>query len=97
MKKKFSYFFQSIVVYLFFLFSKIIGLKFSRLIFSYIFVKIGNFFKSKKVILENLKKIDPDLSSIEKEKIIKKMWSNYGKTFIEYAHLKKFKYKTEHI
>ena len=25
------------------------------------------------------------------------MWSNYGKTFIEYTHLKKFKYKTEHI
>ena len=25
------------------------------------------------------------------------MWSNYGKTFIEYAHLKRFKKKSEHI
>ena len=97
MKKTIAYFFQSIIIYSFFLISKIIGLKISRLIFSYIFIKIGNLFKSKKIISENLDKIDPSLSSKEKGNIIKKMWSNYGKTFIEYAHLKKLKNKTDHI
>ena len=68
MKKTITYFFQSIIIYSFFSISKIIGLKISRLIFSYIFKKIGNLFKSKKVILENLDKIDPSLSSKEKDK-----------------------------
>ena len=49
MIKKVSYFFQSIIIYLIFLISKIIGLNLSRKIFSYIFVKIGNLFDQKKL------------------------------------------------
>ena len=51
-----------------FILSKIIGLKLSRLIFSNIFIKIGDLFKSKKIILENLAKINPNFSELEKEK-----------------------------
>ena len=54
MKKKIFYFFQSIIIYFFYFISKIIGLKLSRIIFSFIFIKIGNIFKSKKIILNNL-------------------------------------------
>ena len=97
MIKKTLYFFQSIIIYLFFLISKIIGLSLSRKIFSFIFLKFGNLFKSKKIILKNLDKIAPEISEVEKENIINKMWSNYGKTFIEYIHLSSFNKKSDHI
>ena len=97
MKKKIFYFFQSIVIYVFFFISKIIGLNLSRKLFSFIFIKIGNFFKSKKIILENLDRIKPDLTILDKDLLIKKMWSNYGKTFIEYVHLNTFKKNSNHI
>ena len=95
--KKIIYFLQSLIIYSFFLISKLIGLKLSRLVFSFIFIKIGNFFKSKKIIINNLEKIDSNLNDTEKENLIKKMWSNYGKTFIEYVHLNLFKKRSSHI
>ena len=97
MVKKFYYFFQSLIIYLFFLISKIFGLSLSRKIFSYIFIKLGNFFRSKKLILSNLDKIKPNIMFSEKEVIINKMWSNYGKTFIEYVHLNFFRKNSTHI
>ena len=97
MKKTIFYFIQSIIIYLFFLISKIIGLKLSRKFFSFIFVKIGRLFKSKKIILQNLDKICPKASVLEKELIINRMWSNYGKTFIEYIYLNAFRKKSNHI
>ena len=65
--KKIFYFIQSLVIYLFFLISKIIGLKLSRKLFSFIFIKIRNIFRSKEVILNNLNKIKPDTSILEKK------------------------------
>ena len=97
MRKKIFYFFQAIIIYLFYLISKIMGLKLSRVFFSFIFEKIGNFFKSKNIIYSNLDKIKPEISKLEKEMIINKMWSNYGKTFIEYIYLGSFKRKSNHI
>ncbi len=97
MKKKFFYFLQSIIVYLLYFISKIIGLKLSRIIFAFIFTKVGNIFKSKKIIIDNLNRISPEVSNLEKEIIINKMWSNYGKTFVEYIFLKTFKKKINHI
>ena len=97
MRKKIFYFFQSLIIYIFYFLSKIIGLKLSRIFFSLIFKKIGNLFKSKKIIYDNLNRIKPGISQLEKEKIINKMWSNYGKTFIEYVYLGSFKKKSNHI
>ena len=97
MKKKSFHFLQSIIIYLLFFISKIIGLKSSRIIFSFIFKKVGNVFKSKKIIIDNLNKISPEISNLEKEIIVNKMWSNYGKTFVEYIFLNTFKKKNDHI
>ena len=97
MIKKVRYFIQSLIIYLFFFVAKIMGLKLSRYIFSYLFIKLGNLFKSKKIIFNNLNKINPSLNIDEKETIIKKMWSNYGKTFSEYVHLGLLRKKTNHI
>ncbi len=95
--KKIFYFFQSLIIYLFFLISKIVGLKLSRKFFSFLFMKIGNLFKSKKIILRNLEKIKPSKNILEEEIVIDKMWANYGKTFIEYVHLNTFKKRSDHV
>ena len=97
MIKKIFYFFQSVFIYLFYLLSKIIGLKLSRIFFSLIFRMVGNLFKSKNIVLDNLERIKPGMSKSDKEKIVNNMWSNYGKTFIEYIYLSSFHKKTNHI
>ena len=97
MIKKTIYLIQSVIVYFFFLISKIIGLKLSRVLFAFIFFKIGSFFRSNKIIEKNLKKINPNLTKEERDLITKKMWNNYGKTFIEYAHLNTLRKKTDDI
>ena len=96
MIKKIFYFFQSVFIYLFYLLSKIIGLKLSRMFFSLIFRMVGNLFKSKNIVFDNLERIKPGISKSDKEIIINDMWSNYGKTFIEYIYLSSFKKKTNH-
>ena len=97
MIKKFIYFIQSILIYIFFITSRIIGLKLSRNLFSFIFIKFGKFFKSQRIIIQNLERINKNLSNNNKEKVIEKMWSNYGKTFIEYVHLNYFRKNSNHI
>ena len=49
MIKIINYFFQSIIIYLFFIIGRLIGLKLSRKLFSYVFLKIAPLFKSKKI------------------------------------------------
>ena len=92
----FKYFLQSILIYLIFFLIKIFGLKISRIVFAHIFQKIGPMIKSKKIIEKNLEIFKNDRKFI-KDDIIKLMWSNYGKTFIEYMFLKKFSKTSDHI
>ena len=91
MIKILKYFVQSIIVYLLFIIGKIIGLKLSRKIFSNLFLFVGPFFKSRKIIDENLYVFNKDIINSEKKRIISNMWKNYGKTFIEYIFLDFFR------
>ena len=84
-----KYFVEAIIIYVFFLIIKIIGLNNSRSLFSYIFLKIGPLVKSKKVVEENIYRVFKN--NINNKKIIAEMWSNYGKVFVEYIYLNKFK------
>ncbi len=82
-----NYFLQSLIIFFFFLVSKILGLIIIRVFFSYLFLLVGPIFKSKKIINNNLNifsKINP---AIDRNKITREMWRNYGKTFIEYVFL----------
>ncbi len=97
MTRKFIYFLQSIFIYLFFIISKLIGIRLSRSLFSFIFIKFGKYFKSQKIIDENLDRISKKLEEKNQKNIIDNMWSNYGKTFIEYVHLNKFRKHSNHI
>ena len=54
MIKTINYFLQAIVIYLFFLIGRILGLNISRKLYSQFFTLIGPLFKSKKIIRENL-------------------------------------------
>ena len=87
MIKIINYFIQSLVVYFFFIIGKLLGIKLSRLFFSNLFLFLGPFFKSKKIIKKNLKIFSSNISVLEESKIIKNMWRNYGKNFIEYIFL----------
>ena len=97
MIKFFKYFFQAIIVYLFFIIGKIVGLKLSRIIFSTIFKLFAPAFKSKKIIDKNLSIFASEVPNIDKNQIISEMWKNYGMTFIEYMFLNTFRKNSSHI
>ena len=97
MIKVIKYFLQAILIYLFFIFIKIIGLNLSRTLFSFLFNKIGPFVKSEKIINNNLEKFLGSQNTNIKKEVKIKMWSNYGKTFVEYLFLNKFRNKNSHI
>ena len=77
--------------------SRIIGIKASRKIFSFIFCLVGPFFKSKNIIKNNIKNFSKNISDSQRNIIINEMWKNYGMTFIEYIFLDYFRKNTNHI
>ena len=91
MLQKIRYFFEFLIITFLFLIFKVLGIKIS----SYIGGKIGNIigplFRSKKLIKSNIANAMPNISENEVEKIIKKMWNNYGRILSEYIFIKKFR------
>ncbi len=97
MIKIINYFFQSLVIYLFFIIGRILGLKISRKFFAFLFSFIGPIFKSKKIIKNNLNIFSNQISDLDKKQITNNMWKNYGMTFIEYIFLSDFRKKKYHL
>ena len=95
MIKKISYFFQAVIIYLFFFVGKLIGLNLSKKIFAFLFKRLGPLFKSKSIIEKNLTNFNSNLTNEQRENIISSMWENYGITFIEYIFLSLFKEKND--
>ena len=91
---KIKYFFQFLFISILFLIFKLIGIKNSRFCAGKIFSVIGPFFRSKKTLNSNLTKAFPKTTQVEKDMIISKMWTNYGKILAEYVFMKYFR-KTE--
>ena len=92
-----SYFLQALLIYLFFLIGSILRLRLSRIFFSNLFKNVGPVFKSKTIINKNLKYFSKNISNQDSKKIIENMWEDYGKTFIEYIFLRKFRNNNDHI
>ena len=86
-----KYFFEFIFVYTLFIIFKIIGYKAASSLGEKIGILIGPFFRSKKKIEDNLKNSNIGSDDLDRKKIIKKMWGNYGRILAEYPFLKKFK------
>jgi len=97
MIKTVKYFFQAITIYILFFLIKLIGLRLSRIFFSFLFNKIGPLIKSDQITNENLNKFMGSYNENKKKKIKFMMWSNYGKIFVEYLFLKKFRKNNSHI
>ena len=83
-----KYFIQFIVIYLFFILFKLIGIKLASNLSSKIITLIGPFFRSKNVINSNILKALPNLNQNEINKITLKMWGNYGRILSEYVFIK---------
>ena len=89
--KRIKYFFQFLFISSLLIFFKIIGLKFSRIVASKLFSTFGPFFRSKKIIEQNISyafhEKDKDFEKI----IIRNMWKSYGKILAEYVFMKYFR------
>ncbi len=90
--KYIKYFFEFLFSIFFFLLFKIIGPKLSSKISGKIFEIIGPFFRSKKVIYNNIKRALPEIDQNNLKNIENSMWNNYGRIFAEYIFLKDFRY-----
>jgi KDO2-lipid IV(A) lauroyltransferase len=97
MIKILQYFLQSLIVYFFFIIGIFFGLRKSQKFFSKIFRILGPKFKSKITIDKNLSIFNPEFSTMEKNDISSHMWSSYGKTFIEYVFLDKYRKDNKYI
>ena len=90
--KYIKYFFEFLFSISFFIIFKIIGPKLSSNISGKIFEIIGPFFRSKKVIRNNIKRALPEIDENNLKNIENSMWNNYGRIFAEYIFLKDFRY-----
>ena len=95
--KTIKYLFEALFVYFSFLLIFLIGLKNSRILFSYIFSKIGPVIKSTNIVNNNLQQVFGEQDKNTIKDINTKMWFNYGKIFVEYIYLRNFKDKNNHI
>ncbi len=93
--KLIKYIIEFLIIMILFLIFKIVGLKVSQNISSFIFKNFGSLFRSKKTSYANLSIAFPNLNEIQKNKIINNMWINYGKIFAEYMFIKKFRKSTK--
>ncbi|AFS46876.1 Bacterial lipid A biosynthesis acyltransferase [alpha proteobacterium HIMB5] len=89
--KHIKYFLEFIFITFLFLIFKFIGLKFSRILASYLFIKLGPLFRSKKTIYSNISLAFPNSEENLKKNISKKMWQSYGKILAEYIFIKNFR------
>ena len=88
--KKTNHIIQYIVINFFFIIFKLIGYKASSKLGFFIGKYLGPIFRSKSLIINNLKKANIDKNN-NYEQIAKNVFGNYGRIFSEYVHLKNFK------
>ncbi len=93
--KHIKYFIQFLITIIIFTFFKILGPKLSSKFSGKIFEIIGPLFRSKKVIISNIKKAIPDIDSDNLKIIVRSMWNNYGRIFAEYIFIKDFRLDKE--
>ena len=89
--KTIKYFFQFLIIIIFFLIFKLIGIKLATCISGTIVKFLGPLFRSKKMIKKNINEAIPNLTKNETNSIIRNMWRNYGKILAEYVFIKDFR------
>ena len=89
--KTIKYFFQFLIIIIFFSIFKLIGIKLATCISGTIVKFLGPLFRSKKMIKKNINEAIPNLTKNETNSIIRNMWRNYGKILAEYVFIKDFR------
>ena len=89
--KSIKYFIQFLIISIFLIFFKILGLKFASYFSGKIVSFIGPMFRPQETIRSNLLRALPDLKLFEIKDISKKMWNNYGRILAEYIFIKNFR------
>jgi KDO2-lipid IV(A) lauroyltransferase len=88
--KKIAYFFEFILIKILFFLFQLIGYRLSSNLGFFIGRLIGPIFRSKKIIIQNLKKANIQHSE-NLSLIASNVLGNYGRIFAEYIYLKKFR------
>jgi len=88
---KIKYFFQFLIVIIIFFIFKLVGLRLSSYLGGKVFQIIGPFFRSKKLIHQNIMKAFPNIEQKKMNEIVSAMWDNYGRVFAEYVYIKNFR------
>jgi KDO2-lipid IV(A) lauroyltransferase len=88
--KIFRYFLEFVIVIIFFLIFKIIGLKLSSDLGEIIGKYFGPLFRKKTIAKKNILIAFPDLNENSINEMIERMWKNIGRIFGEYIHINKF-------
>ena len=88
--KKIAYFLEFILIKILFLLFQLIGYRLSSDLGFFIGRTIGPIFKSKKIIIQNIKKANIKHSD-NPSQIASNVLGNYGRIFAEYVYLKKFR------
>ena len=89
--KYIKYFFQFLIICIFFVIFKILGSNLSSRLSGKIFEKIGPYFRSAEIIRRNILRVFPDINSTEINTIKNDMWNNYGRVFAEYMFIKDYR------
>ncbi len=90
--KLIKYFFQFLLIMIFFLIFKILGYRISSNFGGKLFEIVGPLFRSKQLIHSNILKAIPNNNMKNIKNITKLMWNNYGRVFAEYVFIKNFRY-----
>ena len=85
------YFFEYILIIILFCIFKLMGYRISSEFGCFLGKTFGPFFRSKKIIKDNLLKFDSSLTPEEISKISKEMWGNYGRILSEYPYISNFR------
>jgi KDO2-lipid IV(A) lauroyltransferase len=88
--KKITYLLEFILIKILFILFQLIGYRLSSNLGFFIGRTIGPIFRSKKIIIQNLKKANIKHSN-NPSKIASNVLGNYGRIFAEYVYLKKFR------
>ena len=86
-----KYFVQFLIIFFLFIIFKILGLNLASNFSSWFLKIFGPFFRSKKIIDNNILKAFPAIDSENLKKISMNMWGNYGRILSEYVFLKNFR------
>ena len=86
-----KYFLEYISIVILFAIFKLLGYRISSETGYYIGKTFGPFFRSKKIIKDNLIKFDDSLTPEKINNISKEMWGNYGRILSEYPYISNFR------